>query len=87
LSAAKTLTVPSGNPGTIRFQIAVNTSSATYKKNGGSNTTFTDSSTLSMANGDTLQFRTLGASADQLDVSVYDHTLGTLIGRWVGTIA
>jgi len=87
VSAIKTFTVPASNPGVIRFQITVNTSSAQYKKNGGANTAFVDGGTLAMANGDTLQFRTLGASADALGVAVYDNSNGILIGSWLGTIS
>ena len=86
-SATRTMTVPSGNPGTIRF--VVNNAGATgkYSKNGGTFTAITDGMTLSIANGDTIALRANGSSADVFDVAIYDHTLSTSIGTWVGTIA
>ena len=86
-SATRTMTVPSENPGTIRF--VVNNAGATgkYSKNGGLFTTITDGMTLAIANGDTIALRCNGSSSDVFDVAIYDHTTSINIGTWVGTIA
>lgn len=79
-SSAQTLTVPAGNPGTIQFAVS-GTSSFYYKKNAGSFTAITDGATLSVANGDTLQFR-FDALSSFGDLSVTDYTTGAAVGTW-----
>jgi hypothetical protein len=85
-SASRTLTVPSGNPGTIRFEIILNEGTLEYKKNAAAFAAVTDGATLSVANSDTIQFRYTGSSATGANVEVYDHTTGTLVGSWSATI-
>lgn len=85
-SIVPTITVPALNPGVLRFEIVGAYPSAGYKKNGGANVAFIDGDTLSVASTDTLQFRTVGAAADELNVNVYDGTTGALIGYWRGVI-
>lgn len=82
-SIAPTLTVPAGNPGTIKFSIS-GTSSFEYKKGAGAFTTVTDGGTLSVSNGDSLQFR-FNAAGDFGILSVTDNTTGQLVGTWSAT--
>lgn len=85
-SANRTLTVPSGNPGTVRFNIVSNDATLQYSYNSGSFTTVTDEGTLSVADSSTLQFKFTGASAEGATVEVYDNTTGDLVGSWTATI-
>lgn len=85
-SATRTLTVPSGNPGTIRFEIILNEGTLEYKKNAAAFASVTDGGTLSVANGDSIQFRYTGSSSTGANVEVYDHTTGDLVGSWSATI-
>lgn len=85
-SATRTLTVPAGNPGVIRFSLSGSSGDFYYQKNGGSFTLFVHNSTLSVASGDTLVLRFVGTSPSEGVVTVYDNTLGTLIGDFIGQV-
>lgn len=86
-SASRTLTVPSGNPGTIRFTIITNDGTLEYKKNAAAFATVTDGGTVSVANGDTIQFRYTGTSATGAELEVYDNTTNDLVGVWIASIS
>lgn len=86
VSANRTLTVPAGNPGVVRFNIVSNDATLEYSYNGGGYTTVTDEGTLSVVDTSTLRFRLTGSTADGCDVEVYDNTTGDLIGSWVGSV-
>lgn len=85
-SATRTLTVPAGNPGVIRFSLSGDSGDFYYQKNGGSFTLFVHNSTLSVANGDTLALRFVGTSPSEGEITVYDNTLSTLIGDFIGQV-
>lgn len=85
-SAARTLTVPSGNPGSVRFNVVSNDATLEYKLNAGAFTTVTDEGTISVSDAATLQFRFTGLSTDGAQLEVYDNTTGGLIGSWTPTI-
>ncbi len=87
VSDAKTLTVPSGNPGTVRFDISASDGTLQYLKTGGIWTTFTNGTTLAVANGNTLEMRFFGDVFDGWSVSVKDHTTGGTIGSWDGSVS
>ena len=82
-SATRTLTVPSGSSGVIKFGL---TNSGKYSKNAGAFTNIVDNATLSVANGDTLQFNFTSAASDSTTVTVTDNAFGDLIGSWTGTV-
>lgn len=79
-STAKTLTVPTGNPGNILLQVLVApVGSIKYVKNGGVAVTVTVPVTVSFANADTLAF-TLQGGGDNATISATDGFMGKLIG-------
>jgi hypothetical protein len=82
-SAARTLTVPAGNPGSIT--ITASNATTSYSKNGGGFTNFT-STTVAFANGDTLTFRFDLPSGGITTVTVTDATTGSSIGGWTGSV-
>lgn len=83
-SATKTLTVPSGNPGSILLGLTTSgshTRTTQYSKNGGVFTTFLDGAVISVASTNTLGFQMTGAvSTDIMDISIGDNTTSVLIG-------
>jgi len=85
-SATRTLTVPAGNPGVIRFSLSGSSGDFYYQKNGGSFTLFAHNSTLSVANGDTLALRFVGTSPSEGEITVYDNTLGVEFGDFLGQV-
>lgn len=89
-AANKTLTVPAGNNGNIRFVLgAVDSGVVQYRKNSGTYTTFSDGEVVNFANGDTLNFRLLGAtSGDTGAVEAFNNHPGlttTSIGTFTGS--
>ena len=86
-SPSRTLTVPGGNPGNLRLNVAGAGSAIEYKKNAGAFTGFVDGATITVANGDTLQFRLTGSSSDNMIVTVTDTTKSVTVGTWDGSIA
>lgn len=85
-SSTRTLTVPAGNPGVIRFSLSGSSGDFYYQKNGGSFTLFVHNSTLSVANGDTLALRFVGTSPSTGEITVYDNSLGASVGDFIGDI-
>lgn len=85
-SSTRTLTVPAGNPGVIRFSLSGSSGDFYYQKNGGSFTLFIHNSTLSVANGDTLALRFVGTSPSTGEITVYDNSLGASVGDFIGDI-
>jgi hypothetical protein len=85
LSATRTVTVPSGNPGVLTIGMALSAGgNPTYKKNAGANTAVTDGMTLAVANGDLLSFRlAFAVSGDEVSITVTDG--GAAVGTWIGT--
>ena len=79
-TATRTLTVPAGNPGQIRFNVSATIAGVTrYSKNGGAFTNFVDSDTLSVADTDTLALRLVGAGTDA-SITVTDTATGASVG-------
>lgn len=85
-SSVRNVTVPAGNPGTIRFEIITNDNTLEYKKNAAAFAAVSDGGTLSVANGDAISFRFTGLTAEGCSIEVYDHTTGTLVGSWTATV-
>lgn len=85
-SAARTLTVPSGNPGNLTLNYVDGGAGGTpqYSKNAGAFTTFSNGTGITVANGDTLQFRcqSVTGSAATNTTTVVDATKGTTVGEW-----
>lgn len=76
----RTLTVPAGNPGNLRFDITTApVGTLEYRKNSGSYTTFSDEAVVNFADTDTLNFRLTGAS-DSANITIYDNTTGASVG-------
>lgn len=79
----RTLTVPSGNAGNLRFDLfVVPTGTIEYRKNSGTYTSFVDDDVVNFANGDTLNFKLTGAS-DQATIRVYDTQTGVQVGTCI----
>ena len=86
-SSARQLTVPAGNPGTIKFtSVAQDGASFQYSKNGGAYSNVTEGGTVSVATTDTITFQHTGSSATGSSVTVVDNTTLTTIGTWTGTV-
>lgn len=85
-SASRTMTVPGGNPGVIKFTSVSSTGTFEYRKNAGAYATVTEGGTVSVATSDTINFRLTGISSDGASVTVIDNTVGSAIGSWSGTI-
>lgn len=83
-SASRAITVPSGNPGTLKWSIITNSGTLQYSKNGGAFATVTHNATITVANGDTIQFKLTGAGTDCL-MDIIDNTFSTTIGTWEAT--
>jgi hypothetical protein len=82
-SAIRTLTVPAGNPGNIQFTRSPNAGFFDYKKNGGGAVGITHGDTISVANGDTLQFIYTSASPPENDtLTVTDVATATAVGTY-----
>ena len=86
-SAARQLTVPAGNPGTIKFtNVSQDGASFQYSKNGGAYSNVTEGGTVSVATTNTITFRHTGSSGTGSAVTVVDNTTLTTIGTWTGTV-
>lgn len=83
-SASRTITVPSGNPGAIKFSINSNDGTLEYKKNADAFAAVTHNGTITVTNGATLQFRLTG-SITSCNLDVLDDTTETVIGSWVAS--
>lgn len=71
-SPTKTLTVPSGNSGTLQFSVSgTGAAGVTYSKNGGAFLTLSDGDLNVFANGDTLAFKLTGG-AKSVSIGVGD---------------
>lgn len=84
-SATRTLTVPSGNPGSLKFSLSqTGDGTANYSKNGGGFTPFADGDVISVASGDTLALRNafISIPGSTIAVTVTDNTTHTSIGTW-----
>ena len=80
-SVAKTLTVPSGNPGNVLLHLTTAPAGTIqYIKNGGVATTFSGDTVVNFANTDTLAFKLTGAG-DLANIAVSDNTFGSSIGN------
>lgn len=83
-SFARTLTVPVGNPGSVLLNLTIPPGflgSVQYQLAGGSLTTFTDGTTISVVTTNTLAFRALSmSSSDEVDITVTDNSNATQIG-------
>lgn len=83
----RTLTVPSGNPGSLNFAIAGIGVVIKYQKNGGAATTVTDGLDVTFANSDTLAFLVeAGGGTGSMVVTVTDNFDGSTVGSWDVTI-
>ena len=85
-SASRTLTVPGGNPGNITLGLSGDyNGTPQYRYNGGTWTTFSNGTGITVATASTLEFRNLNmASATTMSVTVTDATTATSIGGWSG---
>jgi|688.fasta_scaffold1596183_2 hypothetical protein len=84
-SATRTLTKPPTNPGNLRLDLVDGGTGGTkqYSKNAGAYTTYTDGTTITIANGDTLAFRDSGmTTANTSTVTVVDTTKNTTVGSF-----
>jgi len=88
-TATKTLTVPSGNPGNVRFNLTLFTGGTPrYVKNGGAAVGITDGDVVNFANGDTLLLRlAFGVSGDTATITATDVASGSVVGDAVLTVA
>lgn len=88
-SSTRTVTVPSGNTGELRFENYVDTGTITSSqtsKNGGAFTGAIDPTTITFANGDTIAFRCNGNGAGESRVfRVIDVTTGRQVGSYTHT--
>lgn len=88
-STTRTITVPVGNSGNIRFEDYVDVGTVTASqtsKNGGAFTGASDPTTITFANGDTLAFRTNGNNAgESRTFTLIDDTTSQIIGTYVHT--
>lgn len=85
-SASRTITVPAGNPGNIKFTSVSTDGTFEYRKNAGAYATVTEGLTVSVATSDTVNFRLTGTSGNGANVTVIDNTVGNTVGTWTGTI-
>lgn len=83
-SFARTLTVPVGNPGNVLLTLSTTPGflgTVQYQLAGGTLTSFTDGTIISVANTNTLAFRALSmASGDAVDIVVIDNSNAIGIG-------
>lgn len=88
VSAARTLTVPAGNPGNLLLNfIDGGTGLPKYSKNGGTAAPFADGTPLTVANGDTLAFTyTPLVGTDTANITVTDTLKSVTVGTWTGNV-
>ena len=89
-TAARTLTVPAGNPGSLNFAMTkdIFVSTPQYQKNGGAFTNITDGLDVTFANGDTLKFRVPAGGGDGVAIiTVTDNLRGDAVGDATATLA
>lgn len=80
-TATRTVTVPAGNPGILRFDsVAFDTTTFQYSKNSGTLTNVTNGDTITLANGDTLSFRATGSAGNNAACSLFDVAASQTIG-------
>jgi hypothetical protein len=89
-SASRTMTVPGGNPGSLNLAVAFDLGVGVpqYKIAAGSFTSFSDGQDITVANGETLQFRIpASAGVDGTGtITVTDNTTGATVGTAEVTI-
>lgn len=81
-SSTRTITVPSGNTGEVKFQSFDMTGSVTirYSKNGGAMTLLSEGATITFADTNTLALEISNASSgESLALDLIDVTTGALI--------
>lgn len=87
-SIAATLTVPAGNPGSVRFAVDASTGGTqAYIKNGGAPSAFVNGTTITVANGDTLALAYSATIGNSASFTIYDDTTNTVIGTWSASIS
>lgn len=87
-SIAATLTVPAGNPGSVRFAVDASTGGTqAYIKNGGAPSAFVNGTTITVANGDTLALAYSATIGNSASFTIYDDTRSTAIGTWSASIS
>lgn len=88
-STTRTITVPAGNSGNIRFENYVDVGvvlSAQTSTNGGAFTGASDPTTITFVNGDTIAFRCNGNNAgESRTFTLIDVTTGNTIGTYIHT--
>lgn len=77
-SVSRTVTVPAGNSGQLRFDSVSADATFQYKIGAGSYTTVTGGSIITVTNGATLEFRVTGASGTGGSCSLYDVSNGAV---------
>ncbi len=83
-SGAPTLTVPGGGSRDVLISlVAFGSPNVQYRVSAGSYTALSDGMTITIANGQTLQFRinSPSTSGDQADIHVYDNVTSALVGN------
>lgn len=86
-----TFTVPATSLGAVTLTATTNTltgATLQYILSGGSNTTWTSPTDITVVNGDTLVLRVSnsGSAAGSLVVTVTDKVFGSTIGTWTLTV-
>ena len=80
-SATRTLTVPTGHAGNLRFNFtSSDTSGLTYVKNGAAGVSVTEALVVNFSDTDTLAFSYSQVSADTIAINVVDTQAGKLVG-------
>jgi RHS repeat-associated protein len=81
-SSTRTLTVPSGNPGSINFTFSAGYTWE-YSKNGGTFTTLTNGGSVSFANNNTIAVKLFGIGCSDGDtLTATDATTGASVGTF-----
>lgn len=75
-TSSRTVTVPSGSSGELRFDNVVADATFQYSKNGAAYVTISGGASVTCANGDTLQFKATGGSGTGGACDLYDVSNG-----------
>ena len=75
-SVSRTVTVPAGNTGQLRFDSVSADATFEYKIGAGAYTTVTGGATITVTNGATLEFRVTGGSGTGGSCTLYDTSNG-----------
>lgn len=80
-SPTRTLTVPAGSSGVLKFALLNTGFTDTYSKNGGTFTSYANNATVTFANNDTLAFKEANMiSGDDQIITITDNVTGAAVG-------